>query len=183
MVDMNTHRPIDVLTDREADTFADWLREHPGVEVICRDRAGAYVDGARAGAPDAVQVADRWHLWHNLAEHVEKAVARHNTCLQPAAEPEEHDPQPMAMADLSQVATDAATDRAEASRLVERIRQRYDQTRARRRSARSPGGSQAARSPSPATRRHSAPPRERSHQQIATVTTHLAAPTPGLLLL
>ncbi len=60
LVDMVTRRPVDVVTGRNAEVITDWLTAHPGVQVICRDRASAYAEGAPTGAPDAVQVADRW---------------------------------------------------------------------------------------------------------------------------
>jgi len=85
LVDMEQHRPVDLLLGREAAPLARWLGDHPEVDVICRDRAGAYADGARQGAPEAVQVADRWHLLKNLGEALERLLQRHHPALTEAA--------------------------------------------------------------------------------------------------
>jgi hypothetical protein len=80
IIDAVTHRRIDVLPDRKAATLAAWLKTHPGAQVVCRDGSAAYAEAIRQGAPKAVQVSDRWHLWHNLGGAVEKTVIAHNTC-------------------------------------------------------------------------------------------------------
>jgi hypothetical protein len=80
LLDAVTHRRVDVLPDRTAATLAGWLREHPEVQVVCRDGSASYAEAIRDGAPQAVQVSDRWHLWHNLAKAVEKTVVAHSGC-------------------------------------------------------------------------------------------------------
>jgi transposase len=85
LVDLERRQVVDLLEDRTAATLATWLREHEGVEVIARDRAGAYADGAREGAPDAIQVADRFHLLVNAGEALERVLARKHVRLREAA--------------------------------------------------------------------------------------------------
>jgi transposase len=62
LVDIEKQRPVDLLADRESKTLSQWLQAHPGIEIITRDRANCYAEGAKLGAPDAIQVVDRWHL-------------------------------------------------------------------------------------------------------------------------
>jgi len=76
MVDMERHEVVDVLADRSAATTADWLLQRPHVEIVSRDRCGLYAQGAREGAPQARQVADRFHLFQNLRETIENQLSR-----------------------------------------------------------------------------------------------------------
>jgi transposase len=77
LVDLERHRLIELLPDRTSETLSRWLRANPGIEIISRDRSETYATGARQGAPDAIQVADRWHLLHNWREAVERVFDRH----------------------------------------------------------------------------------------------------------
>ena len=76
LVDMISHKVIDVLPDRKSETVAAWMSEHPEITLVSRDRGGDYATAARLGAPQAIQVADRFHLAKNLSEIVEVVLAR-----------------------------------------------------------------------------------------------------------
>ena len=82
LVDLHDHHVVDLLPDRSASSLESWLTSHPGVQLISRDRSGDYASGARKGAPQAVQVADRFHLQKNLGEAVERIFHRHQDALQ-----------------------------------------------------------------------------------------------------
>jgi transposase len=87
LIDLETHRPIDLLRERSAETLASWLKQHPGIEIISRDRSSDYAKGATQGAPLAIQVADRWHLLNNLREAVVAYLEQHRAGLLATAQP------------------------------------------------------------------------------------------------
>ena len=80
LIDAETGRRVDAVEGRTAVVAEKWLSDHPGAEVVCRDGSGAYGEAVRQALPCAVQVSDRWHLWHLLAEAVRKEVAAHCAC-------------------------------------------------------------------------------------------------------
>jgi transposase len=90
LVNLTDHRVVDLLPDRSADSVALWLAQHPTISVVCRDRSDLYADGIRRGAPDAVQVLDRFHLVQNLREAVESLLVNARPALQHAAERTAH---------------------------------------------------------------------------------------------
>lgn len=87
LCDLETGCPLDMLLGRTAEPLARWLKQHPGIEVVARDRASAYADAARSGAPGAVQVADRFHLVRNVSDALREVVDRQPWTL----------PEPMAL--------------------------------------------------------------------------------------
>jgi transposase len=86
LCDLERRCPVDLLPERSAEALCDWLKDHPEVEIISRDRGDDYIKGAAAGAPQAVQVADRWHLLRNLRDALQGAVDRHHAEVRTAAQ-------------------------------------------------------------------------------------------------
>lgn len=88
LVDLERHKVVDLLPDRSSETLAAWLRQHPNVETVSRDRSPAYAEGIVTGAPQATQVADRWHLMRNLAETLDEFLVGKRFLLKAAATPD-----------------------------------------------------------------------------------------------
>jgi len=80
LIDAETGVRVDVLPGRGAGVVSDWLRRHPGVDIVCRDGSSTYAQAVSDAVPAVTQVADRWHLWHGLAEAAAKEVAAHSAC-------------------------------------------------------------------------------------------------------
>jgi len=87
LCDLERHHVIDLLPNRSADTVAAWLRAHPSITLITRDRRDLYADGATRGAPDAIQVADRFHLLKNLGDALERFLQQKRSLLKQATPP------------------------------------------------------------------------------------------------
>ena len=87
VVDLPSHEVVDLLPDREATTVALWMKEHPHIQVVSRDRSGAYADAVNRGAPQALQVADRFHLLMNVTDALQRVVeSKHRLCASIAKE-------------------------------------------------------------------------------------------------
>ena len=107
IVDLERQRPIAVLPDRQPATVAAWLRAQPQLRIVCRDRAGGFAQAAAQGAPQAIQVVDRWHLGKNLVAALEKFLLNKRTVLKEAhADPTE--PTPVSITTLRSPAEIAA---------------------------------------------------------------------------
>nr|WP_269327971.1 transposase [Kineosporia mesophila] len=118
ILDAVTHQRLDVLPDRLSGTLAAWLKTHPGAEIVCRDGSSAYAEAIRDGAPQAVQVSDRWHLWHGLGGAVEKTVIAHAGCWRP--------PPGAAMKPVPPAAAAARTNRSLDQRTADRHKAVHD---------------------------------------------------------
>jgi hypothetical protein len=103
LADADTRLPIELWAGRDAEQLASWLRTHPGVEVVCRDGSLVHRQGIADGAPEAVQVSDRFHLWQGLSKRVSDIAAAHCGCLS-AAMPETEPASPSSAEPFEQLA-------------------------------------------------------------------------------
>ena len=111
--------PIDLLQDASAESFATWLQAHPSVEIISQGRGTTFADGVTHGAPHALQIADRWHLLHNLSEALEKVLARHHADLKRAFNAEDKPEQ----SETPEPSTQELSAQAASSSQIEQVQQ------------------------------------------------------------
>ncbi len=116
VVDLEHHRPLDLLPDASADTWAAWLAAHPSVEVVSRDRGQPFVEGTERGAPAATAVADRWHLLANAGDALERLFAHEHAALRAATQAPVPQGSPEAAAKATPSAPAADTQGAGAER-------------------------------------------------------------------
>jgi hypothetical protein len=86
LCDLEKDKVIDLLADRSVDSTVAWLRAHPGIEIVSRDRSSVYSEAAVRAAPQAVQIADRWHLLRNLSEALTGALAPYHRLMTETAQ-------------------------------------------------------------------------------------------------
>lgn len=141
VVDLERSDVIDLLPDRDADTVAAWLKDHPGVEVVSRDRSSTYAQAATEGASQAAQVADRWHLLKNLREAVERLFERHSAAVAEAVKSIAPSPEPIGAAaeitpGIPEQAIAPSSPEPPAATLTESPRRQARRTRRERRAER-----------------------------------------------
>ncbi|MFI8829161.1 ISL3 family transposase [Streptomyces sp. NPDC053431] len=95
LVDATIRLPLTLWEGRDAEQLGRWLREHPGIDVVCRDGSLTYRQGITVGAPEAVQVSDRFHLWQGLSRRVQDIASAHCGCLPAALPPVGEDDRPL----------------------------------------------------------------------------------------
>jgi transposase len=134
--DLESRKPLDVLADRSVETVSAWLQKHPSVEIVSRDRSSQYAAAIKKGAPQAIEVADRWHVGKNLAESVQTLLARCRAEIRHALQEETRPVQERAEteAGLEEEKRPARSRREDQARLARRAQKldRYEQVLALR---------------------------------------------------
>lgn len=124
LVDMDTGKPIDMLLGRNREPFQGWLKAHPGIEIVVRDRASAYADAVQGGAPEAIQVADRFHLVKNVSDAFKEVVDRQSWVMEKPA------PLPVCVSDPEPTPAPVkqmTRDQRKRAAAADRLRRRYEE--------------------------------------------------------
>ncbi|MEV5978432.1 ISL3 family transposase [Streptomyces sp. NPDC052114] len=157
LVDVGSSAVINVLPDRTSETRAAWLKVHPGADIVCRDRDSGYSRAIKESAPNATEVADRWHMLQNLSAAVEKTCHQHRSCLHKYALDDVQPPPPPVAPPTALLPLTPPMDNIPATPLMQRVTERSAEIHRLReaagQSAPSPAGSALTARPSAATSR------------------------------